>query len=54
MHSAGHRANILNRRFRHIGIGVASAHRSPPGGMPAATYMTDFGDALGPLDVDHG
>ena len=23
MESSGHRANILNRRFRHIGIGVA-------------------------------
>jgi uncharacterized protein YkwD len=22
MHSAGHRANILNRRFRHVGVGL--------------------------------
>jgi uncharacterized protein YkwD len=40
MHSAGHRANILNRRFRAIGIGIASG---TPGGHGGATYSTDFG-----------
>jgi uncharacterized protein YkwD len=25
MHSAGHRANILNRRFPHVGVGVRRA-----------------------------
>jgi len=40
MHSAGHRANILERRFRYIGIGIASGMPSGGGG---ATYSTDFG-----------
>jgi uncharacterized protein YkwD len=42
MHSPGHRANILNRRFKEIGIGVA---RGAPekGQHDAATYTTDFG-----------
>jgi uncharacterized protein YkwD len=44
MRSAGHRANILQRSFREIGIGVQ------PGvpvrlsaSQPGATYTTDFG-----------
>ena len=44
MHSAGHRANILQRSFREIGIGIKT-------GVPVrlsasqsgATYTTDFG-----------
>jgi uncharacterized protein YkwD len=40
MHSAGHRANILARQFRMIGIGVANG--APTGGA-GATYATDFG-----------
>jgi uncharacterized protein YkwD len=42
MHSPGHRANILNRRFREIGIGVTFG---APEGVegPSATYATDFG-----------
>jgi uncharacterized protein YkwD len=42
MHSPGHRHNILNRRFREIGIGVS---RGAParGHENAATYATDFG-----------
>jgi uncharacterized protein YkwD len=40
MHSAGHRANILAREFRMIGIGIAKG--SPRGGT-GATYATDFG-----------
>jgi uncharacterized protein YkwD len=40
MHSAGHRANILERRFHDIGIGIASGIPSGGGG---ATYSTDFG-----------
>jgi len=44
MNSAGHRANILQRRFREIGIGIEN-------GLPVrlsaaqsgATYTTDFG-----------
>ena len=42
MHSPGHRANILNRSFREIGIGVVNG--SPePGTQHAATYATSFG-----------
>ena len=40
MHSAGHRANILARSFRMIGIGVANG---VPTGGDGATYATDFG-----------
>ena len=41
MDSAGHRANILNRRFRHVGIGVAVG--APVSGQGGATYTTAFG-----------
>jgi len=42
MHSPGHRANILQRGFREIGIGVApgTPNRSYEDG---GTYVTDFG-----------
>jgi uncharacterized protein YkwD len=40
MASAGHRANILQRRFRAIGIGIAAG---TPDGEAGATYSTDFG-----------
>jgi uncharacterized protein YkwD len=40
MHSAGHRANILSRRFHVIGIGIATG---TPNGESGATYSTDFG-----------
>jgi len=43
MQSPGHKKNILNRRFRHIGIGIAIGAPADAGGMPAATYTTDFG-----------
>jgi uncharacterized protein YkwD len=43
MESSGHRANILNRRFRHIGIGIVPGAPEDAQGMPAATYTTDFG-----------
>jgi uncharacterized protein YkwD len=44
MNSSGHRANILNGRFRDIGVGIALG--APTGGRRArdgATYTTDFG-----------
>lgn len=43
MHSPGHRSNILNRSYEHIGIAVARG--TPSGGRSrnAATYTTDFG-----------
>lgn len=40
MHSAGHRANILNGSFREIGIGIALG--APTGGS-GVTYVNDFG-----------
>jgi uncharacterized protein YkwD len=40
MHSAAHRANILSRSFRMIGIGIANG---APSGGSGATYATDFG-----------
>ena len=42
MHSPGHRANILNSKFREIGIGVVTG--APVSGTEnAATYSTSFG-----------
>jgi uncharacterized protein YkwD len=44
MNSPGHRANILNRRFRDIGIGIAlGAPAVVHVSSGAATYTTDFG-----------
>ena len=43
MASPGHRANILQPRFRHVGIGVAAGAPQPVGGA-ATTYATNFGD----------
>ena len=40
MNSAGHRANILSRSFKQIGIGIANG---APNGGSGATYATDFG-----------
>jgi len=40
MHSSGHRANILDREFREIGIGIAVG---TPEDLDGATYTTDFG-----------
>jgi uncharacterized protein YkwD len=46
MRSSGHRRNILDRRFRHIGIGVATGAPGDVQGQPAATYTTDFGSRV--------
>jgi uncharacterized protein YkwD len=44
MNSPGHRANILNARFRDIGIGIAiGAPGIVHAAASAATYTTDFG-----------
>ncbi len=42
MRSPGHRRNILNRRFREIGVAVVFA-APDGGGKVAATYTTVFG-----------
>jgi uncharacterized protein YkwD len=41
MNSPGHRANILKRAYREVGIGVVSG--TPTGGSRGATYTADFG-----------
>lgn len=43
MRSSSHRRNILDRRFRHIGVGVVTGSPVRAGGGRAATYTTDFG-----------
>lgn len=43
MNSPGHRANILNRRFRQIGIGISFRAPVPAEDGKAGTYTTDFG-----------
>jgi uncharacterized protein YkwD len=43
MRSPGHRANILRRQFREIGIGIALGAPVPGGGQDGATYTADFG-----------
>ena len=43
MTSPGHRENILEERFRHIGIGVVTGAPADTRGRAAATYTTDFG-----------
>ena len=41
MNSPGHRANILQPRFRHLGIGIVRA--APTSANNAATYAAEFG-----------
>lgn len=43
MNSPGHRRNMLDRRFRDIGIGIAMGAPQNVGDSPAATYTTEFG-----------
>jgi len=43
MESPGHKANILNNRFREIGIGLAFGVPLPDVGGDGATYNTGFG-----------
>jgi uncharacterized protein YkwD len=43
MHSPGHRRNMLNAKFRDIGIGIAIGAPQDVSGEPAATYATEFG-----------
>ena len=43
MESPGHRANILRRQFRHIGIGIAVGAPVAAGRLDGATYTADFG-----------
>jgi uncharacterized protein YkwD len=43
MRSSGHRANILRRQFREIGIGIAVGAPVDAQGQNGATYTADFG-----------
>ena len=43
MKSEGHRRNILNPKFEHIGIGIAWGSPDPGVKGDAATFTTDFG-----------
>lgn len=43
MNSPMHRANILNRRYEHIGIGIVWGTPSVGSDRGSATYTTDFG-----------
>jgi uncharacterized protein YkwD len=43
MESPGHKANILRRQFREIGIGIALGAPGGSGGGDGATYTADFG-----------
>jgi uncharacterized protein YkwD len=43
MQSPGHKANILRRQFREIGIGIALGAPFDSGGLDGATYTADFG-----------
>ncbi len=43
INSPGHRRNMLNRRFRDIGIGIALGAPENVGASPSATYTTEFG-----------
>jgi uncharacterized protein YkwD len=46
MSSPSHRRNILDRGFRHIGIGIVTGAPDDVQGLPAATYTTDFGHRI--------
>ena len=43
MHSPGHKRNILDKKFREIGIGIASGAPVVTASSVGATYTTDFG-----------
>jgi len=43
MDSPGHRANILRRQFREVGIGIAVGAPVDAGAQDGATYTADFG-----------
>jgi uncharacterized protein YkwD len=43
MRSSTHRANVLRRRFTHLGVGVVFAAPGDPARPEAATYASAFG-----------
>lgn len=42
LHSAGHRANLLDKRFTHLGIGIEPMFPAPPS-SPGGTVAAEFG-----------
>jgi uncharacterized protein YkwD len=48
MGSEVHRDNILDDRFRHVGVGIVIGAPEDVRGRPAATYTTDFGVRVKP------
>lgn len=47
MHSPGHRANILDRRFRDTGVGVSPHVNGLANGQSGGIYTQDFGVIIG-------
>ncbi len=47
MASAGHRANILDRRYRETGIGVSPHTQGLAHGQSGGLYTQDFGVRIG-------
>ena len=43
MHSTLHRANLLSRKWKTVGIGFLPAYPVPTASTPVATFTTDFG-----------
>lgn len=43
MHSSLHRANLLSRRWKTVGIGYVAKFPVPTAAQPVATFTTDFG-----------
>ena len=43
MHSSLHRANLLTKRWKFVGVGFLAQFPIPTTGSPSATYTTDFG-----------
>ena len=43
MHSSLHRANLLSKTWRTVGIGFLPAYPVPTASSPVATFTTDFG-----------
>ena len=50
MNSPGHRANVLEPRYREIGLGVAIGNPAGADGV-GATYATEFGAVAGAARV---
>ena len=52
MQSPGHKANILDRAFREVGVGARRGDYTSFDGDPATAYTVDFGVWVGPRPDD--